>query len=203
MHHVLDLFLWKISFHIISLSTKIWGKIWIVFWVKENLVLQCSICFNSHLCHVTSSVVMTQNNLWQTAIFCVTVTSKFQFLSRHTTPHCLSTILVLFVPSPHSARKFLYPGWKCVFPCYTHVTPNGAICRSRANIHLAGHISVSKPSVLLNQSINSLITICHSASTCMAWMFFITHTCSATSQSFNLLVHLLRLLYRASFQHME
>jgi len=65
-------------------------KIWAVFWVKENLVLQCSIYFNSHLNHITSSVVMTQNKLWQrSSVF--TVNSKFQFLSRHTMPHCLST----------------------------------------------------------------------------------------------------------------
>jgi len=88
-----------------------WDNIWTAFQVKENLVLQHSICFSSsHWCRITSSVVMTQNNLWQqTSVF--PVTSKFHFLSRHITPHCLSTILLLFIPLPCSAHKFLCPGW--------------------------------------------------------------------------------------------
>jgi hypothetical protein len=46
-----------------------WDKIWTVFRIKENLLLQCSICFNSHLCHVTSSSHDAKQPA--TAIFCV------------------------------------------------------------------------------------------------------------------------------------
>lgn len=46
-----------------------WDKIQTVFRIKENLLLQCSICFNSHLCHVTCSSHDAKQPV--TAIFCV------------------------------------------------------------------------------------------------------------------------------------
>ena len=140
-------------------------KIWAVFWVKENLVLQCSIYFNSHLNHITSSVVMTQNKLWQrSSVF--TVNSKFQFLSRHTMPHCLSTYhapLPVNTPCPTACQQ----SWYCSSLCHTAHT-NSFVPGDNACSHA---ILVSQQTVqyVNPQPISNLRAISLSANHVSSW----------------------------------
>jgi hypothetical protein len=77
----------------------------------------------------------------------------------------------------------------------THLPPevlmDDGICRSTAVVQLVGCISDNNPSVLLNQSIYSLNTVCRSWSGRMARAVSINDACSATLEPFHPLVHLL------------
>jgi hypothetical protein len=83
-----------------------WDEIWTACWMGEKFEFQFSNCFNSHCCHMRSSIVMMQNNSVFQPSSLITVKNGFHLLFRQSTIPCTIVCLFWMLAVPKDGPQF-------------------------------------------------------------------------------------------------